>query len=112
LRGVPTLADFEPDVFQNPDMVSARSRIRVIESADHSARYPAHFGARISCNGDTVDLVDTLGDPERPLPADGLAQKARDLMAWGNIQNAEALISWIETAREDSPVSELLELLP
>jgi hypothetical protein len=59
-----------------------------------------------------IDLVDTRGDPERPLTPDALLQKAHDLMSWGKINNASDLISWIETADETSPISELLELLP
>jgi 2-methylcitrate dehydratase PrpD len=112
LRGVPMLADFEPDIFLNPEIAAARSRIHVTESAMHSERYPAHFGARVSCNGAVIDLVDTRGDPERPLTPDALLQKAHDLMSWGKINNASDLISWIETADETSPISELLELLP
>jgi 2-methylcitrate dehydratase PrpD len=112
VRGVPTLADFEPDGIHNPDIIAARSRIRLTESTTHSARYPAHFGARVSSSGAALDLVDTLGDPEKPLPPEGLRQKARDLMAWGRIKNASSLIGWIETASEDAPISELLDLLP
>lgn len=87
-RGVPQLADFEPDAIGA--MAADRGRVSVSENADITARYPAHYGARVTCAGESVELVDTLGDPERPLSKDGVTDKARALIAWGGLPEAEA----------------------
>ena len=87
-RGVPQLADFEPDTIAA--LADARSRVTLSEAADMSGRYPEHYGARITCAGETVELVDTLGDPERPLSESGIIEKARSLIAWGALPESEA----------------------
>lgn len=87
-RGVPQLADFEPDAIGA--MAADRGRVSVAENADITGRYPAHYGARVTCAGESVELVDTLGDPERPLSKDGVTDKARALIAWGGLPEAEA----------------------
>ncbi|MEO9599455.1 MmgE/PrpD family protein [Parasphingorhabdus sp.] len=87
-KGVPQLADFEPDAIAA--LTEARSRITVAEASDITDRYPEHYGARIACAGETVALVDTLGDPERPLSKDGIIDKARSLIAWGGLSEKEA----------------------
>ena len=53
-------------------------------------RYPEHYGARVTCGGASVELVDTLGDPERPLSRDGIVAKAKMLIAWGGLPEVEA----------------------
>lgn len=87
-RGAPTPADFEPDAISA--LAKSRARVRVAEAAEFSARYPEHFGARVTAGGRTVELSDTLGDPERPLSSDGVIAKARALMAWGGLPDAAA----------------------
>lgn len=82
-RGVPTLADFEPDAIAA--LAPARARVTVREDATITARYPQHYGARVSAGGASVERIDTLGDPERPLDAAGIVAKARDLMTWGGV---------------------------
>ena len=62
----------------------------VSEASGITARYPQHYGARISCAGDSIELVDTLGDPERPLSEEGIVGKARALIAWGGLPDEEA----------------------
>ncbi|MFK7841581.1 MAG: hypothetical protein AB8B54_04880, partial [Sphingorhabdus sp.] len=64
--------------------------ISVADASDITDRYPEHYGARITCAGETVALVDTLGDPERPLSKDGIIDKARSLIAWGGLSEKEA----------------------
>ena len=86
VRGVPDLADFEADAIADPALVAARARVKVEQSAEFTARYPAHFGARVSCGDTTVERIDTLGDPERPLDRAGVEAKARRLMAWGGMR--------------------------
>lgn len=87
-RGVPTLADFEPGAIAA--LAQARARVTVREDPAITARYPAHFGATIRAGGDEVALIDTLGDPERPLSAGGVIDKARALFAWGGLDEGSA----------------------
>jgi 2-methylcitrate dehydratase PrpD len=81
--------DAGPEDF-TPQAIAALSPLRVqvsvAEAPDISVRYPDHFGARL--NG--FELVDTRGDPERPLDRDGVIAKARTLIAWGGLDAGEA----------------------
>ncbi|XUU61168.1 MmgE/PrpD family protein [Erythrobacter sp. HA6-11] len=63
-----------------------RAQVTVSEDPAITARYPAHFGARV--NG--FELVDTLGDPERPVSEDDLIAKMHSLAKWGGLQPKEA----------------------
>lgn len=87
-RGVPTLADFEPDAITA--LAEARELVEVREATAITARYPAHFGATVSAGGDREALTDTLGDPERPLSREGVIAKARALFDWGGLDAAQA----------------------
>jgi 2-methylcitrate dehydratase PrpD len=79
----------EPEDFA-PAAIAAlaelRAQVSVAEDPAITARYPAHFGARV--NG--LELVDTLGDPERPVGEAEICAKARSLFAWGGLDAAEA----------------------
>ena len=83
----------------------------VREKPGITGRYPDHFGATVIAGGDREALVDTLGDPERPLSRDGIIAKARALMAWGELDpaqiergvtlaldsdDAEGVVGWLE----------------
>lgn len=87
-RGVPQLSDFELDAIAA--LSEKRTRVKVSEASDITARYPEHYGARVTCGGESVVLTDTLGDPERPLPKEGIIDKARALIAWGGLANKES----------------------
>jgi 2-methylcitrate dehydratase PrpD len=63
-----------------------RAQVTVAEHPEFTARYPDHFGARI---GD-VTLIDTRGDPERPVTEADIIAKLRMLVAWGGLPDAEA----------------------
>ncbi len=63
-----------------------RAKVTVGEDPAITARYPAHFGARV--NGHEVQ--DALGDPERPLSRDGLIAKVHTLFEWGGLDRSEA----------------------
>jgi 2-methylcitrate dehydratase PrpD len=84
-KGEPELADFEPEAIAR--LAPLRAQVSVAEDPALTAAYPAHFGARI----DGLHLVDTRGDPERPLSAEGVEAKARGLMAWGGVDADEAV---------------------
>jgi 2-methylcitrate dehydratase PrpD len=90
VRGEPRLEDFEPEAINHPELVAMRALIEVREAQDITARYPAHFGARVSAGGSTLELIDTLGDPERPLDDEGVKGKARQLVAWGGLSDLDA----------------------
>jgi 2-methylcitrate dehydratase PrpD len=87
-----TCADFTPAAIADPVIACLREQVTVEVAADSTARYPAHFGARVTSAGGSITLVDTRGDPERPLDADGVITKARSLFAWGGVTNGEAAI--------------------
>jgi 2-methylcitrate dehydratase PrpD len=63
-----------------------RAQVTVAEAPEITARYPAHFGARV--NG--LELVDCLGDPERPVGEAEIIAKMHMLAEWGGLPAAEA----------------------
>lgn len=67
-------------------LASLRALVTVAEAPEITARYPAHFGARV--NG--LELVDTRGDPERPVTAEDIVAKMHMLAACGGLASAEA----------------------
>ena len=87
-KGVPEFQDFEPDAIAR--FAGSRGRVRVAQSPQITARYPEHYGARVSHADDSIELVDTLGDPDRPMSEAGTVGKARQLIAWGELPDKEA----------------------
>lgn len=79
----------EPEDF-TPEAIAAlaplRAQVSVAEDPAITARYPAHFGARV--NG--LELVDTLGDPERPVGEEHIIAKMHSLARWGGLPSDEA----------------------
>ena len=69
--------DFTPEAIAA--LAPLRAQVSVSEDPSITARYPAHFGARV--NG--FELVDTLGDPERPVDEDRIIAKMHSLTRWG-----------------------------
>lgn len=63
-----------------------RAQVAVREGPAITARYPAHFGARV--NG--FELIDTLGDPERPVGEARIVEKMHSLARWGGVSPDEA----------------------
>ena len=107
-RGAPQLADFEPDAIAA--LAEARARVTVREDATITARYPQHFGARVTAGGRSVERIDTLGDPERPLGRDGVITKANSLMAWGGVaEDADAATAACLEGDDPARVIALLE---
>lgn len=87
-RGVPQLADFEPEAIA--ELAELRKLVTVVEDEAITAAYPAHFGARIESASGVVALADARGDPERPLDDKGVIDKALALMAWGGVAKTDA----------------------
>jgi 2-methylcitrate dehydratase PrpD len=67
-------------------LASLRAQVTVAEAPEITARYPAHFGARL--NG--LELVDARGDPERPVGEADIVAKMHMLAAWGGLAPSEA----------------------
>lgn len=88
-----TCADFAAQAIADPVLTCIRGQVTVIATAEFTARYPAHFGARVTSAAGAVELTDTRGDPERPLDTAGVIDKARDMFAWGHVTNADAAIA-------------------
>lgn len=76
--------DFTPAAIA--ELADLRSQVTLREDAAITARYPAHFGARV--NG--LELVDCLGDPERPMSEAQLLAKLHSLVRWGGLAAGEA----------------------
>ncbi|MEL7518305.1 MAG: MmgE/PrpD family protein [Pseudomonadota bacterium] len=76
--------DFTPETISA--LAPLRAQVTVSEDPAITARYPAHFGARV--NG--FELVDTLGDPERAVDEDRIIAKMQSLARWGALSAAEA----------------------
>lgn len=77
-------ADFTLEAIS--ELADLRGQVSVAEDPAITERYPAHFGARV--NG--LELVDTLGDPERPVSEEQLIAKMHTLAAWGGLGDGEA----------------------
>lgn len=75
--------DFTPEAVAT--LAPLRALVSVAEAPEITARYPAHYGGRL--NG--YELIDTRGDPERPLDTAGLITKAQMLAHWGGLPSAE-----------------------
>ncbi|WP_430443751.1 MmgE/PrpD family protein [Sphingorhabdus contaminans] len=63
-----------------------RTLVTVAEASEITARYPDHFGARV----DGLELLDTRGDPERPVGEADVIAKMHMLAEWGGLAVEEA----------------------
>lgn len=68
------------------ELADLRAQVEVAHEPMITARYPAHFGARV--NGH--EIVDTLGDPERPVSEERIIEKMHTLAAWGGLTARDA----------------------
>lgn len=79
-----TPADFTPEAIAA--LAALRAQVTIAEAPEITARYPAHFGARL--NG--FELADCRGDPERPVGEAEIIAKMHMLAAWGGLPPQEA----------------------
>lgn len=97
--------DFAEDTIA--ELAELRAQVTVVEDPDITARYPAHFGARV--NG--FELVDTLGDPERPVDEARIIAKMHSLARWGGLDVGDADRAVTLALEGDDPgaIDDLLE---
>ena len=99
LYGPPQLEHFEADVFEHEDVRALAETITVSAGDPYTERYPARYGAALTITrgGEpkTFDAPDALGDPENPVPATRVAEKARMLCVHGGFSadDADALVA-------------------
>ena len=89
-KGVPTLADFEPEAVQRH--AQTRQRVKVLEGETFNGAYPAHYGASVETGGRVWTATDALGDPEVPMTEAQVREKARSLLGHGGVSNPDSLI--------------------
>jgi 2-methylcitrate dehydratase PrpD len=99
--GPPTLAAFDTDDLDRPAWRGLRDCTEVAADVAFSARYPAHFGARVTvldASGATLaaETPDAWGDTENPMSRSDVIAKFRMLASAADIPEATA--SAIETA--------------
>ena len=100
-------ASYLPDMFNRPDLTAWRAQVEVAESAEFSGRFPDHYGARVTTADGVVELIDTRGDPERPLDQSGIIAKANRLFAWGGLEAGPA----VEAALEGDSIADVIGVL-
>jgi len=88
LSGVPTLNDFSSGaVAKTGDL---RCRMTVKSSPEFNAAYPAHYGAAVTIGRKRYVAKNAFGDPENPMSADDIGDKAMDLLLYGGMSNGNA----------------------
>lgn len=90
--GVSRLEHFNPECFDNVDVVACRNRIQVIEDISLSAQFPEHYSAHLTVklkNGQQREVLipDAYGDPVWPMSETDLALKASILMKAGGLSS-------------------------
>jgi 2-methylcitrate dehydratase PrpD len=83
--GKPTLADFAREHLQDVGVVGLRKCVTVVEDAEMTVQFPAHYAARVSvhfADGHVVshEQADAWGDPELPMSDASVRAKAASLM--------------------------------
>ena len=96
--GEPQLSHYHESNLEQ--LADIRSLVSVHVDQDIEANYPFHFGARCivklkSGEALTAQVIDTLGDPEKPLTIEQLKDKARMLMTAADIdpENINQIVS-------------------
>ncbi len=84
-HGPPPLEAFEAAGRADPAIVALRRRASAVESARFTDAYPARYGAAVVVETRDgaerrAEAPDALGDPDNPLPPEGVEAKARTLM--------------------------------
>ncbi len=93
-EGTPLLAHFAPEALQRADLAALRMRTELRRSATCEARYPAEMSAELDlllADGGRrgLEVVNALGDPEKPLSDAALQDKATGLMVAGGLSHPQ-----------------------
>lgn len=92
IDGPPELAAFEAGALAKPVYANLRALCNVAEDSTLTARYPAHFGARVSLLlGDTwleKFIPDAWGDSENPMNANAVIHKFQTLAAHAGLNTS------------------------
>jgi 2-methylcitrate dehydratase PrpD len=114
LRGIPTLADFELNVIQDPKIKNIREKISVRATDVFNNAYPTHYGASVSIGDKTAVAKNALGDPERPLSDKGVWKKAMTLLQYGGMEElaARGVCYQAMGLAEGGSVADYVEKLP
>lgn len=117
-HGTPALAHYTGAACSDPAIARFRSRITVVEDADCSARFPAHYGASVRvqlADGRLLQArrVDAWGDPEQPMLHADIDAKAMALAQWGGVEPglAHALIVQVRELADGGTLGGLNQLL-
>ncbi|TNC11612.1 MmgE/PrpD family protein [Methylobacterium terricola] len=86
LDGPVTLAHSAPEALACPHLGALRHRVALAEDPDRTARYPGRFSAGLAitrADGTvlTAAVESARGDPENPMSADEIREKARGLLS-------------------------------
>jgi 2-methylcitrate dehydratase PrpD len=117
LYGPPQLAHFEPDVFQREEVRALASKITVRAGGPYTDRYPLRYGAGLTVTSmdgvSDFDAPDALGDPENPIPASKVAEKARTLAAHGGFSasDSDGLVAAALALSEGGPIARFTSAL-
>lgn len=117
LYGPPQLEHFEPGVFQRDEVRALAAKVLVQAEAPYTQRYPARYGAGLAVTTDgatqSFDAPDALGDPENPIPASKVAEKARTLAVHGGFapEDADALVAAALDLSDGGPVARFASTL-
>ncbi|MFN0116465.1 MAG: MmgE/PrpD family protein [Paracoccaceae bacterium] len=118
LQGAPGLADFEPQAISRPDLARLRGRTEVAGTPEFTARYPAHFGARVTVTirggaPRSAEVADAWGDPENPMDAASVTAKFMRLARAAGVpdETAGAIADTCMALPRGAAPSDLLGLL-
>lgn len=116
--GPPPLEAFAPAAIARPEIAALREKAWVNVTPRYDAAYPRHYGSGVVATlagGERVEahVPDALGDPENPVDAARVEEKARTLMAAGGLDNAavEAIVGAAQALAGGGPLAALLVAL-
>ncbi|MEM9054220.1 MAG: MmgE/PrpD family protein [Pseudomonadota bacterium] len=110
VRGKPKLEDFLPSAIENPALKAVRARVSVAEAEPYASAYPARFGGEVLANGVTAKAPDALGDPENPVSAQQIEDKAFMLMKAGGMED-DAATNLLALAKDPSKLPDPVGVL-
>jgi 2-methylcitrate dehydratase PrpD len=118
ILGRPQLRHYGGDALHDPRIAEMRTRVMVHESPVFSARFPAHYGARVRvhwADGQSREhsVDDAWGDPELPLDGAALRNKFIALADWGGVPNVQrdALMAAIAALAQGGSLQALRDAL-